>query len=102
MAYRIVYGADMQKKHKSEFNFLQFQVMTAVFLLLFTLGVRQFWPEGTQKLREVLLPDTQNETQSAFETLAENLASGESIGDAVTVFCQEILHDAELEAPPLD
>lgn len=102
MAYRIVYGTDKPPKEKSDFSWLQFQVITAVFLLLFTLSVRQLWPEGTQKLREILLPDTQSVTQSAFETLAENLASGESIGEAVTVFCQEILHDAELEKPALD
>lgn len=102
MAYRIVYGTDKPQKEKSDFSWLQFQVITSVFLLLFTIGVRQLWPEGTQKLREILLPDTQSETRSAFEVLAENLASGESIGDAVTVFCQEILNEAALEIPSVD
>lgn len=94
MAYRIDYGP-AQPEEKS--CTLRLQVLTASFLLLFVLLVKQAWPEGTAKLQEIFLPGDAHSTQTAFQELISDLQNGEGLGDAVTAFCEEIIDHAELE-----
>ena len=102
MAYKIVYGQDKRQKPYPTSSGLRLQAMTAAFLLIFTLGVRQLWPEGAEKLREHLLPDPQNTTQAAFENLAGSLSSGNSFEEAITTFCREIMDDAQTSEESFD
>lgn len=87
LSYRIDYG----KKPETKVYFLRQQILIASFLLLFVISLHASWPEGIALLRKYLLGDTISGQAEALLTMVENLRSGESLGDAVTVFCQEIL-----------
>lgn len=79
MAYKIVYSKDKKKRR----NF-RLPLMTAAFFLAFLLCVNAFWPAGSEFIRHFLLPE-------AVQTFLEELDNGGSFGEAVTVFCQEVL-----------
>ena len=68
--------------------------MTAGFLLTFVLLVRLCWPQGTDILRQALMP----REDPAFVQLRADIQAGEPIGDAVTAFCQKIVEEALGEA----
>ena len=88
MGYKIVYGQDPVKKY----NFTRMQGLICGFFLLFSLAVRLFWPAGTQVLRQVFVTDRISHGAQAVIAMVEDLQQGESVSDAVSVFCQEILH----------
>lgn len=96
MAYRINYGTDASKQHANEGSQLRWQAMTAVFLLLFVLMVKQIWPEGTDKLRDCLLPGGEG-TQAAFQAFAADLHEGETVGEALTAFCRQVIENAQTD-----
>ena len=94
MSYRVEYGPPIPAQYIKRSKPLRIQIMTAVFLLLFTLLVRQFFPSGTRQLRQILLPETHSITQDALDALMSDLRNGEPLGDAVTAFCVYIIdHD---------
>lgn len=88
MGYRIVYGEDpfedaLRKKSR-------LRLLTAGFMLALVVLVRCGWPQGTDLLRQVLLP----RENTAFRQLTEDLQAGEPIGDAVMAFCRATVEDA--------
>lgn len=91
MAYRIVYEEDPVKLTQCRTRPLRLQTMTAAFFLLFTLLVKVSWNEGTEKLREYLIPGALSVTQAAFQSFMEDLQEGEPVADALTTFCQDII-----------
>ncbi|MBQ7340855.1 MAG: hypothetical protein IJW41_01635 [Oscillospiraceae bacterium] len=42
-----------------------------------------------------LLPGDPDKTQAALATLTEDIRAGESLGQAITAFCQEIVDNAQ-------
>ena len=99
MAYRVEYGAKEPKKTPRAskiFSQIRIQLFTAAFLLVFLLGVRQSWPEGTAKLKEFLLPGKPATTETALQNFITNLKEGSDIGEAFTAFCEEIIDHAQL------
>ena len=95
MSYRIEYGPPVPPQYVKKPRPLHLQIMTAVCLLLFSLLVRQFFPAGTNKLRQILLPGTPTVTQQALETFLTDVRTGAPVGDAFYVFCSQIIsHDA--------
>lgn len=96
MGYRIDYGPSAPKKQSKTWPQLRLQLFTAVFLLLFVLGIKRSWPEGVEKLRSLLLPrDTPSASQTAIQAFVDDLQNGSSVGDAVTTFCREIVENAD-------
>ena len=94
MSYRIEYGPPIPSRYIRKSNPKRLQLMTAAFLLLFTLLVRQLFPSGTQELRHLLLSETHTITQQALDAFMVDLRNGEPFGDAVTTFCTYIIdHD---------
>ena len=91
MSYRIVYGPMPPVREARRSGPLRFQVLTALFLLLFVLLVRQAWPEGTQTLRRFLIPGEPTVTEEAFSGMIGEIRAGEPVGDAVTAFCRQIM-----------
>ena len=91
MGYRIVYGRDPVDENRGK----RLRLMTAAFALALVLGVRCFWPRGTELLRGFLLP---GQSETAFARMAEEIRSGERVGDAVTAFCRTVIADA-METP---
>lgn len=93
MAYRIVYGPMPPVSREKNYKFLRIQMLTALFLLLFVLLVRQAWPEGTAVLRSMLLPGEPTVTEAAFSEMVIDIQSGEPVREAFTAFCRQIVDD---------
>lgn len=93
MAYRIVYGPEIKAPKQTRRTSVRIPAFTAAFLLAFVLLVRQFWPAGTEILKQYLLPGEPTVTEQAFSAMVENIRAGEGIGEAFAVFCEEIIHD---------
>ena len=97
MSYRIEYGAPVPAQYVKKSSSSRLRVMTAAFLILFSLLVRQFFPDGTQKLRQILLPQSHTVTQDALEIMMTYLRDGETLPDAFSAFCVYIIdHDETL------
>ena len=95
MSYRIEYGPPIPPQYLKKSSSKRLQLMTAAFLLLFTLFIRQFFPSGIQELRQLLLPETHTVTQMALDAFMVDLRNGEPLGDAVTAFCTYIINHDE-------
>ena len=94
MAYRIDYEAT--DKHKSATGpHTGLIARTAGFFLLFLLLTKLFWPAGEEKLHKILAPWDAEATAQAFSDMVTDLRSGKDFTSAVTVFCREIIADAE-------
>ena len=88
MGYKIIYGSKKIPKR----NFWELQTLICVFMLVLALCVRLTWPEGTQLIRQILITDTLSQDAEAFMEMLRQVGAGESLSDAVAVFCQEIFH----------
>lgn len=95
VAYRIDYAPKTPDRRTGSAGIWRLQTMTAVFLLVFTLLVSCLWPEGTQKLRQYLLPG-ENAVQTAFVELAAELREGQSLEASLTTFCRQIIENEKL------
>ena len=97
MSYRVEYGPAIPAQYAAKKNPFRLQILTAVFLLLFSFAVRQFFPVGIGKLRTILLPAEHSITQDALNLFMGNLRSGEPRSDSFTAFCVYIIeHDEAL------
>ena len=90
MGYRIIY-AEERKKPENRNNQFRLRTLVALCLLVFSLTVKIFWPEGTQKLREVIIPAGMTQTQEDFQTMLHAIMTGEPVMDAVTAFCAGVV-----------
>ena len=95
MSYRIEYGPEVPTCYRKKRRTGRLQTMTAVCLLLFVLLVRSFFPAGTKKLRQILLPDAPSVVQTAYTEFVSAMRGGQSVGDAFTVFCQHVIDNEE-------
>ena len=91
MAYRISYAPPVPESHRPQKDPLRLQVMTAVCLLVFTLLVKTWFPAGTDKLRQLLIPDVPSVTQQALDGFVIDIREGDPLADAFTAFCQHII-----------
>ena len=96
MSYRIIYGEEPKKLKSNGIRLGRIAAYTALCFALFAVLTVTFWPEGKSVLQEALLPGDASVTAQALENMMENLRSGEALGDAVVVFCQEIMDGAKL------
>lgn len=96
MGYRIVYGSEREQADQTTNRWGRIRLLTAVFLLALILGTRLFWPEGTQLLRDVLLPGEAGVTSTAFSQMVTQLQEGEPFGQAVVGFCQYVVGHGEI------
>ena len=74
--------------------------MTAGFILVLYLVAGAYWPKGSALLRRVLLPGEPSAAEMAFTRLVEDLRMGESLTDAVTVFCATVVADGIQRTAP--
>ena len=51
-------------------------------------------PQQVMQFKEALLPWTRAEVKAAFSNLQDDLQQGQPLADAVTAFCQEMIHDS--------
>lgn len=93
MAYRVIYGPMPKVSGRGSCDSFRLRALTAACLLVFSMGVRQFWPEGRDRLRQVLLPGEETLTEAAFQDMMGDIRAGETLGDALTAFCREIVEN---------
>ena len=95
MGYRISYGENVQKIEIQEkpagkrSNKKYFLVAAIVAVLLAA------W-SFSDRLTEYLIPGDPEITRSAMTTMVAEIGSGESVGEAVTAFCKEIIAGAQV------
>ena len=95
MSYSIHYGPEEPCNRKSGFSW--FSIVGVVLILtVCLLALSWYLPQQVSQFREALLPWTRAEVTRAFAELCENVKDGKSLNNAVTDFCLEIIHDAEL------
>lgn len=89
MGYQIVYNPE--DNHKYPTHIRKKRKVKMIPLILFAsilvLGSRQI----RGKLEQWLIPGDPQVTKAAFSLMMEDLRDGESFGDAVTAFCNEII-----------
>lgn len=65
--------------------------LTGIFLLLFLLAVKLFWPEGIEAMRNLILPSDDFLAVSAVEDITSELKQGGSVLEAITELLHSIL-----------
>lgn len=95
MAYKISYGPDIQPPKAAGFRWSRVRPLAAAWFLVFVLLVRTLWPQGRELLRTILLPGDPTITQQAFSVLISDIRQGSDLGQALTVFCEEIIGYAD-------
>ncbi len=94
MSYSIHYGPDRPRsapKKRSHFG------LVGAVLVIMVCAVAVGWalPGQAEQFKQALLPWTRSEVRTAFADLREDVREGQSLQDALTAFCLEIIHDAE-------
>lgn len=93
MGYRIDYGgpAGTLRPKKRDWR----AVSAVLLVALCVAGAVTVKAVGLKWVREVLLPGDPEITAAALETMAEDLREGESLRDALTAFCREIMYHGQ-------
>jgi len=94
VGYRIEYD-DPSGKYEVRKN-PNWKLSGAVFwtVAAMVLGMMLFWPEGTETLRDLLIPGDNALTVQALREMTDILRGGGSLWDAVYAFCHCVLHGA--------
>ena len=91
MGYRIEYQGRTEEQRTYSFRRGS---LFLFWLLTFTVLVCTFWSEGRALLQQALIPGEPEITVHAASELIRQLRAGKNIGDAVTVFCRNIIEYA--------
>ncbi len=91
MAYKIQYSEDSAGRYPQNAKHEPFKYGRWVLLLILFAGALWLRLNG---IPDFLIPGDPAVTRQAASAMMENLHSGTAFGDAVTVFCKEILHGA--------
>lgn len=94
MAYSISYGVqrhELQERPHSG----RFWLLSGGFFALFLSGVQLFWEDGAQTLRQLVFPLSE-QAVAALEGMVQSVRDGVSIPEAVTAFCREVIHSAQI------
>lgn len=92
MAYRIDYSdggrqaATREKKHS-------FRAVLICFFL-FLILVQLFWPQGREAIQKFLLPGATEAAWAAVDGFANQVRTGEPIGDALETLCRNVFQSA--------
>lgn len=93
MGYRICY--DCAGKYavgkRKRYNGL----LAAFLVVLLVFGAAAVKLAGLEWVQEVLLPGDAAVTAAALDGFVQNIKGGETLADAITAFCQEILNGAK-------
>lgn len=93
MSYKISYGDNGNERCRQPHIF---KVVAALLMVLLVVAARLCYPDETKQLSQALFPLTSVSSQQAIEVFKHNISAGESLGDAITAFCQEIINEADI------
>lgn len=91
MAYKIHYSEDAAKRYPQKTK--RHPIKYGRWVLLMSIIAAALWLR-LNGIPDFLIPGDPAVTRQAASAMMENLHSGTGFGDAVTVFCKEILHGA--------
>lgn len=92
MAYRVDYsnggrqGEEPEKRHPFRGALICF--------LLFLILVQLFWPKGRDAIAKLLLPGATETVWAAADGFADQVRTGEPVGEALESFCRSVLESA--------
>lgn len=94
MGYRIEYGSqdELRKPLKNKHRYSA--IAAAVCILALVAGAMAIKHTGLTWVKEVLLPGDPAVTATALENMVDHIKDGDSIAEAVTAFCREIVENA--------
>lgn len=95
MAYRINYDSGGKHRIPIRRYFTAATVKTGLIILVLVAAALTIKFYGLNWVKEVLLPGDPKVTETALHNMTEGLQNGESILEAVTTFCQEIVNSAQ-------
>ena len=95
MPYRIDYGAGTMRRKPLRTKLPTPTVKAVLIILVLIAGALTIKIVGLSWVQDVLLPGDPAVTAAALENMTEGLRSGESLLDAVTAFCREIIANAQ-------
>lgn len=92
MSYSIRYGPHKTKKPEKDSpkKYYYFGIL----LVLIAGALHFLWPQGTETLRQILVPWADGPTVEAFQKMLAQVGEGENISDALLAFCREIVSNA--------
>ena len=91
MSYRIEYGTSVPERFQPPKVKRYVRALTALCILLFSLAVGEFWPDGRMMLQRVFLPGEPSVTEQAFSNMISELRDGVAPEEAAVAFCQQII-----------
>ena len=89
MSYHITYNPDLRKKYPTAKKGKNKPLKIALLLLAVFVAVYTFMQSG---LARYLIPGDPEITTEAFSAMVKRVGEGESVGNAIVVFCREIVH----------
>ena len=95
MPYRIDYSAGCSRKKPLRPGLPKPTIKAALIVLVPLAGALTVKIVGLSWVQEVLLPGDPAVTAAALENMTDGLRSGDSLLDAVTAFCREIIANAQ-------
>ncbi len=84
MAYKIHYNT--REKKVKPLHTVRFSLLVLAFFILFAVSAQQVVPGQLDDLRRIFFADME------VDTLLQDLQDGTTISEAVSAFCQSILH----------
>lgn len=96
MGYRIEYGDTPVRWKTERLRWGRIALYGGICFLLFCVLTVTYWPAGAEMLADWIYPGDAEVTRQAFHQMALQLRAGESVKDAVMVFCREILDGAQI------
>lgn len=93
MAYRIQYSGSTKYKFPSSKKEAPIILAGIIISLIFLVSIV---PEIRTGIRDLILPGDAEVTYGALTAFAEDLKSGESVKEAITAFCQDIIANGEI------
>lgn len=95
MAYRIEYGSAGNQRKPLHPKPPMPGIKATLFILVLVTGAIAIKVVGLTWVRDILLPGDPEITATALQNMTDGLRSGESLLDAVTTFCREIIANAQ-------
>ena len=94
MDYQIIYNPDKNSKFPIRKKHTKSTRLLLILVLIATICITASNATVKRTLRSVFLPGDPDATEAAIVNLVENIKEGETVKDAVTAFCIEILEES--------
>ncbi len=95
MSYRIEYNPEKKKRYPLTTGFMPKWLIFAVIIMVALFAVQRL--DTNKTIRTWLLPGDPEITDAALSSMVEDIREGESVKDAITTFCLEIIDHGQGE-----